>query len=43
VKEVFDEEIRLLSGVRIEDLKPGEASGVIRALINIDEILRVIF
>ena len=43
VRGAVDELIRILSGVRIDRLRPGTASGIIKTLTEIDEVLRVIF
>ena len=43
VREAFDGMHRKLSGVRIDELKPAEASVIIKDLRKIDEVLQVIF
>jgi cysteinyl-tRNA synthetase len=43
VKGAFDGLYKTVSGIKIEDLQPCEASGVIRTLKEIDKVFRVIF
>ena len=43
VKGAFDSVSALVSGVAIKDLTPRAASGIIRVLREIDEVLQVIF
>jgi cysteinyl-tRNA synthetase len=43
VKGAFDNVSALVAGVNIKDLSPSTASGIIRALRKIDEVLQVIF
>lgn len=43
VKSAFDELYLLLAGLKIENLKPDEASAIIRILQEIDSVLQVIF
>jgi cysteinyl-tRNA synthetase len=43
VKGAFDGLSRIMSGIEIDQLKPGEASETIRALQEIDNVLQVIF
>ena len=43
VKGAFDNVSALVSGVDIKDLTPSAASGIIRALREIDEVLQVVF
>ncbi len=43
VKEAFDKVYSLISGIDVCSLTQGEASGIIRALKKIDEVLQVIF
>ncbi len=43
VKGAFDSVSALVSGVNIKDLNPSTASGIIKALKDIDEVLQVIF
>jgi len=43
VQEAFDGLFDVLSGVKVGELKPGEASGIIKTLRQIDEVLKVIF
>jgi hypothetical protein len=43
IKGAFDGLYRIMSGIQINELKPGEALGIIRALQEIDKVLQVIF
>jgi hypothetical protein len=43
VKEAFDGLYETLSGVRIDELIPAEASGIMKDLREIDQVLQVIF
>ena len=43
VQGAFDGLYKIISSINISDLKPGEASGIIQVLREIDEILKVIF
>jgi cysteinyl-tRNA synthetase len=43
VKEAFDGLYETLSGVRIDELIPAEASGIMKDLREIDEVMQVIF
>jgi cysteinyl-tRNA synthetase len=43
VKEAFDGLYGLLSGIKVGDLKPGEAAAITEALRDIDTVLRAIF
>jgi cysteinyl-tRNA synthetase len=43
VKDAFDGICEIISGIRIDELKPAEASEIIKSLKDIDEVLKVIF
>jgi cysteinyl-tRNA synthetase len=43
VKGAFDGIYEIISGINVEELKPGEASGIIKTLREIDEVFRVVF
>ena len=43
VKGAFDALFQIMSRIQINELKPGEALGIIRALQEIDKVLQVIF
>ena len=43
VKGAFDGLYKTVSGIKIEELQPGEASGIIRTLKEIDQVFKVIF
>ena len=43
VKEAFDGVDKIVAGIDVHSLKQAEASGIIRALKKIDEVLQVIF
>ncbi len=43
VKGAFDGLYRIMSGSKIDDIKPHEASGIVRTLQEIDKVLQVIF
>lgn len=43
IKGAFDSLYKLVSGINVEELRPGEASGIIKTLKEIDEVLKVVF
>jgi cysteinyl-tRNA synthetase len=43
VKKSFDGICSVVSEIRLDDLKPAEAAGIIKALRKIDEVFKVIF
>jgi cysteinyl-tRNA synthetase len=43
VKGAFEELYKILSDIKIDDLKPPEASGIINTLKEIDEVFKVVF
>jgi cysteinyl-tRNA synthetase len=43
VKGAFDALFQIMSRIQINELKPGEALGIIRALQKIDKVLQVMF
>jgi len=43
VREAFDGLYKIISRIDIEKLDPGEASGIVRTLREIDGVLQVIF
>jgi hypothetical protein len=43
VREAFDGLHKILSGVSVDELTPGEASGIVTTMKGIDGVLKVIF
>jgi hypothetical protein len=43
VKKAFDRLYDVISGVRTDTLKAGEATGIIKTLKKIDDVFKVIF
>ncbi|MEW6001578.1 MAG: hypothetical protein AB1638_02875 [Nitrospirota bacterium] len=43
VRESFDGLHDILSRIKVEEIKPAEASGIIKTLKEVDEVLRVVF
>ena len=43
VKKAFDGLYEIISGIRVQELKPSEAAGIITILRKIDEVFKVIF